>query len=347
MGVLTVTDDDLLLEEVQRQSAALGVSVHVERDPEPALRAWSHADIVLVGADLAPAVALLRPPRRAGVHVLAPHAADPDVLRAALRVGAEGLVEPPRAERWLGRVLADVEAAAAPPATVTGVIGGSGGAGASVLAAALAQHLAASSAALLVDLDPGGAGADRLLGVERRDGVRWADLGRVSGRLGARELREALPRAGERVGPGVLAWGVDRTPPDPLTVREVIDAGARGHAHVVIDLPRGGDLTEEVLARCTDVLLVSHDRLASLAAAAPRARRLADAPGRAGVVVRRGAGAPPERVAAALDLPLLAAMAPQRGLDEALDLGAGPLRRRRGPLARAVAELGRRLEAGR
>lgn len=347
MGVLTVTDDDLLLEEVQRQSAALGVSVHVERDPEPALRAWSGADIVLVGADLAPAVALLRPPRRAGVHVLSPHAADPDVLRAALTVGAEGLMEPPRADRWLGRVLADVESGAAPPATVTGVIGGAGGAGASVLAAALAQHLAGSAATALIDLDPDGAGADRLLGAERREGVRWADLGRVSGRLGARELREALPRAGERAGPGVLAWGVDRTPPDPLTAREVLDAAARGHAHVVLDLPRSGALAEEALARCTDVVLLSHDRLASLAAAAPRARRLADSPGRAGVVVRRGGGAAPERVAAALELPLLAAMGPQRGLDEALDLGAGPLRRRRGPLARAVAELARHLEGAR
>lgn len=347
MGVLTVTDDDLLLEEVQRQSAALGVSVHVERDPEPALRAWSAADIVLVGADLAPAVALLRPPRRAGVHVLSPHAADPDVLRAALTVGAEGLMEPPRADRWLGRVLADVESGTTPPATVTGVVAGAGGAGASVLAAALATHLARGAPTLLVDLDPQGAGADRILGAERREGVRWADLGRVSGRLGASELRAALPRLPEGAGLGVLAWGAERTPPDAVTVREVLDAASRGHAHVVLDLPRVGTVSEEALARCAHAVLVSHDRLASLAAAAPTARRLAESSVRAGVVVRRGGGAAAERVAAALDLPLLAAMSPQRGLDEALDLGAGPLRRRRGPLARAVAEVAGHLEVAR
>jgi hypothetical protein len=37
-----------------------------------------------------------------------------------------------------------------------------------------------------------------------------------------------------------------------------------------------------------------------------------------------------------LQLPVLATMADQRGLDEAIDLGAGPLRSRRGPLARAA-----------
>jgi hypothetical protein len=38
-------------------------------------------------------------------------------------------------------------------------------------------------------------------------------------------------------------------------------------------------------------------------------------------------------------LPVLAAMADQRGLAESIDLGLGPLRSRRGPLARAASDV--------
>jgi hypothetical protein len=44
----------------------------------------------------------------------------------------------------------------------------------------------------------------------------------------------------------------------------------------------------------------------------------------------------PDEVARLLRLPLVAAMTDQRGLDEAIDLGAGPIRTGRGPLARAA-----------
>ncbi len=44
----------------------------------------------------------------------------------------------------------------------------------------------------------------------------------------------------------------------------------------------------------------------------------------------------PEQVARLLAMPLAAVMADQRGLDEAIDLGVGPVRSRRGALARAA-----------
>jgi hypothetical protein len=44
-------------------------------------------------------------------------------------------------------------------------------------------------------------------------------------------------------------------------------------------------------------------------------------------------------VAALVGAPVLAMMADQRGLAEALDLGLGPVRSRRGPLAAAAREL--------
>ena len=44
----------------------------------------------------------------------------------------------------------------------------------------------------------------------------------------------------------------------------------------------------------------------------------------------------PAEVSRVLRLPLLATMGDQRGLDELISLGAGPLRSRRGALARAA-----------
>ena len=60
--------------------------------------------------------------------------------------------------------------------------------------------------------------------------------------------------------------------------------------------------------------------------------------GRWGLVVR-GRGLDPEGVARVTGLPLLAEMADQRRLAESVDLGLGPVRSRRGPLARAAAQV--------
>ena len=56
-------------------------------------------------------------------------------------------------------------------------------------------------------------------------------------------------------------------------------------------------------------------------------------------VVLRGEAFTANEVARAVGLPVLAQMRPQRGLAEAVDLGLGPLRSTRGPLARAVARI--------
>ena len=53
----------------------------------------------------------------------------------------------------------------------------------------------------------------------------------------------------------------------------------------------------------------------------------------------RGRGVDHEDLAALTGLPLLAEMTDQRGLAESVDLGLGPVRGRRGPLARAAADV--------
>ena len=70
---LLVTDDSLLVSEVQRLAAAAGVVPVVVREAALALRHWPTAVTVLVGADAAEAVSACRAiapwmPRASGSH---------------------------------------------------------------------------------------------------------------------------------------------------------------------------------------------------------------------------------------------------------------------------------------
>jgi hypothetical protein len=104
-------------------------------------------------------------------------------------------------------------------------------------------------------------------------------------------------------------------------------------------LPRSGQLSvvDETISRCDHVVLVSTLTVPGVSAAARVAHRLPE-PTPARHLVTRGsrAGVSPESVSRLLRIPLLAAMGDQRGLDEAINLGAGPGRSRRGTLARAA-----------
>jgi len=348
-GPLLVTADAALREEVLRACAAAGVVPSVVGTAAAALAGWARASAVLLGADLAPEVAGLAPPRRGEVHVLVRGEAGGALFRAALAVGAQHVAELPQAEAWLVGLLGDLaepDGARGGPGgpggrggrgVVVGVLGGSGGAGATTFACALAQVAARHGPAVLLDLDPLGPGADRVLGAEGLPGLRWGDLGGGPGRLGARALREALPRG---TGPAVLAHGPAR-PGGPVTgppvevVRSVLDAAARGHRTTVLDLPRVpvDPVVQDVLARCTAVVVVA---AATLTGAAAALRLRGTLPADALLVVR-GRGADPDEVAEVTGLRLVAALSDQRGLDDAVGAGLGPLRGSRTPLARAAA----------
>jgi hypothetical protein len=104
---------------------------------------------------------------------------------------------------------------------------------------------------------------------------------------------------------------------------------------VVLDLPRtGGPLAEELMTRCTHLVLTVRATVPGLASAA-RMAALAARSGTVGLVVR-GSAVDAPGVARVVGAPVLATMADQRGLDEAVDLGLGPLRSRRSVLARAA-----------
>ncbi len=251
---LLVTADPTLRDDLLRLAAAAGVTPDVAVEPAEALRHWASAPLVLVGADLAPALAELAPGRRDAVHVVCWSRAADDLFRIALALGAQDVTELPRSEAWVVEALTDVGDRARAPGVVIGVVGGSGGAGATTLACALGQTAARRGDAVVLDCDPLGPGVDTVLGLDDVDGFRWDALCQTTGRFSARALREALPR---RDSLGVLTWHPGSAVGlQAFAVREALSAARRGHAHVVVDLPRSADpLVEEVGARC-DVLLV-------------------------------------------------------------------------------------------
>ncbi len=338
---LLVSGDPLLVADVQRLCAAAGVVPEIVSDLGPALRLWSAAPVVLVGADRAPRLAAAAPQRRPRVHVLGTVPVDDRLFREALALGAETVAGLPASETWLVELLTDVGDGAAVPGVTIGVIGGAGGAGATVFAAALALATGDLGPTLLVDADPLGAGIDRVLGIESSDGIRWDAMMQTTGRLSSRALREALPRSGQL---SVLSWPQDRPASlQAFAMREVLSAGRRGFDTVVVDLPRHPDpVVEETISRCDHVVMVATLTVPGVSAAVRVAQRLPDTLFGRHLVTRGGrAGVTPESVSRLLRIPLRATMADQRGLDESINLGAGPARGRRGALARAARQVAR------
>jgi secretion/DNA translocation related CpaE-like protein len=341
---LLVTADEALLEELLRLAAAAGTTPEVASDVPAALRAWPRAPLVLVGADLADALARAEPGRREGVFVvlLAP---SPDaVFRSALAVGAESVAELPRSEGWLVERLTDVVDTGPARGLTLGVIGGSGGSGATTFACAVAQVAGRVGPSVVIDADPLGPGVDRVLGLDLVEGVRWDGVGHTTGRLSARALRESLPR---RAGVAALTWYAGPQPPSlqAFAVREVLSAARRGHDTVVVDLPRGPDpLVDEIVSRCDRLLVTVLPSVPGLAGAVRVCRRFVDHSSVATVV--RGSGVDDDALHRLTGVPVAAHMADQRGLAESIDLGLGPVRSRRGPLGRAAAAVLSQRDAG-
>ena len=333
---LFVTDDQALLDELLRLAAGAGVTPDVARDPGSALRGWSEAPLVLLGADLTATIAQLCPSRRRGVHIVLAGPTPHELFREALAVGAENVTELPGSAEWVSELLTDLGDAGRTEAPLVGVVGGSGGAGATTFACALGQVASRTGTAMVVDLDPLGPGIDRVLGLDHTPGVGWDALCTTSGRLGSRALREAVPR---REGLGALAWRASAPATlQAFAVRESLSAARRGHDLVVVDLPRSADaLVDEVVARCELLLIVARPTVSGIASATKLASRHR---GRTGLkLVLRGHGVGPDQVSTVTKVPVLATMPDQRGLAESIDLGLGPVRSRRGPLGRAAQQV--------
>lgn len=273
--------------------------------------------------------------------------AGPDVVEVAApgHGGADVLHLPADGEVLLGRL---TQVTAPVRAVVVGVVGASGGLGVSALAAVLARLVVRDGqAAALADLDPAGGGIDVLLGIEHDAGPRWADVLTEQGGFPPGRLTASLPVwHSVRVLSGDVRGGV-RTA-DPVA-RAAVIALARASDVVVLDLPRPvlapGD-EAGWLELCDELLLVAGCDVRAAAAATTAATRLARTGTRTGLVVRGPAPGTlgPEDIAEACEVPLVAAMRPERAFAAGIERGLSPGDQLRGPLQATGRRLLRHLE---
>jgi len=324
---LLVSNDPELVDDVLRLASANGVDLHLAADAEAARARWSTSPLVLVGGDLAGAVAGTRPIRRPDVILVTRSASDED-WRSAVAMGAEHVAALPDAERWLIDRLADGAEGESRHGIVLAVVGAGSGSGASTFAASLALAGAARGLrTLLVDVDPCSGGIDLLLGIEDEPGTRWSDLAGARGRIRAADLAGSLPGS---QGVSVLSCG--RTPADPPStevVSAVLDAGERGFDLVVADVGRVLDgATIAVVARSRQALVVTSNHVAPVAAAARLLRRVESSAAAVGVVVRLdGSGVSDEAIRSVLPHHILGRLPRSAGLSARADDGEPPSQR--------------------
>jgi secretion/DNA translocation related CpaE-like protein len=331
---LLCTADDALLDVLLDWCSAVGVVPDLARDSGMVRRSWRGAQFVLVGDDLAAEVAADLPPRRPSVFVVSrpgrspgvPPAATTDVRSGgpwhhAVALGAEDVLDTADRERALATLTAAVDGGG--EACVVAVVGGVGGAGASCYAASVAIEAGRRGhRVLLVDGDPLGGGLDVLLGIENAEGQRWPAAGPQTRAVTARSLTDALPQAGNVwvLTAGRAAEG------DMESAVGLLASARRGFDVVVCDVDRHLDsLGSELLAHALLTVVVVPEEVRSLAAAASVVRRVsAHAASLVVVTARRRPGLSRETVEAALGLPVVARMRPDRRLQEAIDHGIGP-----------------------
>ncbi|WP_306369584.1 septum site-determining protein Ssd [Nocardiopsis sp. CC223A] len=345
---LIATADTALLDDLLRLSAAASVRVNTADTVDRALLSWPRSPLVVLGADLYPALRSGERPPHARFVVVArgPHGPGPG------RDGPEragGPILLPRDEILLtGLISASGQPGRRAPTVA--VMGGRGGAGASLLAVALALAGARGGhGTALLDADPLGCGPDILLGCERDpvDGrLGWDDLTDRRGRLRWSDVAARLPGP---AGISVLTWmhGPDarRGPLPAAAARSMLESARQGCDLVVIDLPRSfGAAVTAFLNRSDLVLLVVPAQVAAVVAASAMVPRLRAESREVRAVVRGASGGlTADVVARGLGLALGADLPSEPGLERALTAGRRPADHPRSPLAgfadRLVAEL--------
>ncbi|GAA2881007.1 septum formation initiator [Streptosporangium fragile] len=330
---LVITEDHDLLDDLLRVAAAAGAELDVAHVPVHARPYWGRAPLVVVGGDVADALAATGPPPRARVFLVTHASGDPDMWRKCVAVGAQAVLELPAAERQLVDEFADAVEPPAKPGTVVCVAGGRGGAGASVLATSLALTASRQRLrSLLIDADPLGGGLDVLLGQEESDGARWSDLVAREGRVSFTALQAALPTF---AGLTVLSFHRGEVEPIPAeAMRSVLEAGRRGFDLVVVDLPRHPDQAAvEALGRATTTLLVVTADVRGVLAAAQVLTGLRRHTGEVRAVVRGGV-LDEDVVTGSLGVPYAGSVPDQPRLATALNRGDIPPIGRRTSLGR-------------
>lgn len=325
---LICTADDAFLDRGVHWCSAVGVTPEVAHDAGTAVRLWSEAPFILVGADLAAVLVRTGVRRRPRVFVLAGSTAVPresaqwesEPWELALALGAEGVLPWDDTDRALEALTGAVDGKG--EGCLISVVGGTGGAGASTIAAGLA--LAAGHRglrALLLDADPLGGGLDLLMGIEHAHGVRWDTVTAKDGPMTARALSDVLPQAD---GVWTLSFGREPTVAPPLA--NLVAAGLRGFDVVVADVARHSDpWTAEVLARSVLTVVVVPEDVRGVSATRAVLHRLRDrSSSLVAVASARRPGLGRETIAEAVGMPVISRLRFDPRLRADIDHGVGP-----------------------
>ncbi|MFM9376979.1 septum site-determining protein Ssd [Gordonia sp. VNK21] len=327
-GLLVLTGPERF-DDVARCGAAAGYAI-VRGHPADCRRDWLRAAAVVVDGGALNELGRREAPQRDGVLLVGGADDDPAAWRAGLLAGARGGYVLPDEEAALVAALSALRRPSRHAAGTIAVVGGHGGAGVSTLAAAIA--LAASrerQPALLLDVEPGGAGLDLLLGAEQRSGLRWNAVTGQTGSIGGAALAAALPAAAP--GVGVLTRARDDGAPLPEeTVLAALDAGRTNGDLVIADVGRGtGGAAAAVLESVELLLIVCMATVPAVSATRKLVARLPEGP-RTVLVVRGPApgGLTAADVAAAIGVELLAGLRSEGWLPRCCEAGGLRYRRR-------------------
>ncbi|TXJ03950.1 MAG: hypothetical protein E6Q27_09200 [Aeromicrobium sp.] len=316
---LIISSDPHFLRHAHNWCAALGKSATEYRPSASFGRQWQTADFVLIDAEAAHLIAAKQVARRTNVFLIGEPSIDN--LKSAVAVGATQVI------RFDGNDVVTVLAEAVEgtgEACVISVMGACGGVGASTLATALACATARQQrSVVLVDGDHTSGGIELVLGAERAEGLRWADLEATTGHITVPELREALP---SRHGVDVLSFG--RGAQDVVSGSSVVSTLVRGYDAVIADVPRRLDaLSSELVNRSVAIVLVVPLRLSGVVAAERLLPQLTDGGAQVLVVARAAPGGLDRReLAARLGVPVIDHMPTQRRIFADVEHGLGPRR---------------------
>lgn len=315
---LICTADDAYLDRGVHWCSAVGVTPEVAHDAGTAVRLWSEAPFILVGADLAAVLVRTGVRRRPRVFVLAGATAAP--WESALALGAEEVLSWDDTDRALEALTGAVDGR--DEGCLISVVGGTGGAGASTIAAGLALAAGRQGLrALLLDADPLGGGLDLLMGIEHAHGVRWDTVTAKDGPMTARALSDVLPKAN---GVWTLSFGREPTVPPPLA--NLVAAGLRGFDVVIADVARHSDpWTAEVLAQSVLTVMVVPEDVRGVSATQAVLHRLRDRTSSlVAVASARRPGLGRETIAEAVGMPVVSRLRFDPRLRADIDHGAGP-----------------------
>lgn len=213
------------------------------------------------------------------------------------------------------------------------VVGCGGGAGASTLVAGLARAAVRGARRVAVlDLDRCGGGLDVVFGIERQEGVRWAQVSGSQGELDGPALRDALPCRDEAV---VLSYGREATAVPDHVVEAAIEAMASVCDVLLVDAPRGVDL--HLFPPQATVIVVADGSVRGGAACGSVLQTLRTAGREPVVVLRDASGQFADELSEAVSVQVVAHLASERRVEH--DLSHGDQPGSRGELAKVCTRL--------